>query len=125
MTPEFMGIIALLGSVIALAVALFGTLKWLADRMDKQFDRMDKQFDRMDKQFDRIDDRFERVDDRFERVESELSKLKEGLSGVKEGQARLAGMFEGAFERVPRARPGNGGEEGGAVSSSSGRSVER
>ena len=111
MTPELVGIIALFGSVIALAVALFGTLKWLADRMDKRFDR--------------IDDRFERVDDRFERVESELSKLKEGLFGVKEGQARLEGMFEGAFERVPRARPGNGGEEGDAASSSSGRSVER
>ena len=87
MTPELVGIIALFGSVIALAVALFGTLKWLADRMDKRFDR--------------IDDRFERVDDRFERVESELSKLKEGLFGVKEGQARLEGMFEGAFERGP------------------------
>ena len=118
MTPELVGIIALFGSVIALAVALFGTLKWLADRMDKRFDRIDDRFQR-------VDDRFERVDDRFERVESELSKLKEGLFGVKEGQARLEGMFEGAFERVPRARPGNGGEEGGAVSSSSGRSVER
>ena len=86
MTPEF---IALLGSIIALAVALFGTLKWLADRVDKQFDR---------------------VDDRFDRIESELSKFQEGLSSVKEGQARLEGMFEGAFERIPRARPENGGE---------------
>ncbi len=93
MTPEF---IALLGSIIALAVALFGTLKWLADRMDKQFDRIDKQFDR--------------IDNRFERIESELSDVREGLSGVKEGLARLEGMFEGAFERVPRARPENGGE---------------
>ena len=100
MTPEF---IALLGSIIALAVALFGTLKWLADRMDKQFERIEKQFERVDKQFDRIDDR-------FERIESELSDLREGLSGVKEGLARLEGMFEGAFERVPRARPENGGE---------------
>ena len=125
MTPELVGIIALFGSVIALAVALFGTLKWLADRMDKRFDRIDDRFDRIDDRFERVDDRFQRVDDRFERVESELSKLKEGLFGVKEGQARLEGMFEGAFERVPRARPGNGGEEGDAASSSSGRSVER
>ena len=103
MTPELMGIIALFGSIVALAVALFGTLKWLADRMDKQFERVDKQFERVDKQFERVDKKFDRIDDRFERIEADLSKLKEGL-------ARLEGMFEGAFERVPRARPENGGE---------------
>ncbi len=69
MTPELMGI-------IALAVALFGTLKWLSDRMDR---------------------RFEQMEGRFERIEADLSKLKEG-------QTRLEGMFEGAFERIPRAR---------------------
>ena len=49
------------------------------------------------------------------RMEADISTLKEGLSSVKEGQARLEGMFEGAFERIPRARPENGGEEGSAV----------
>ena len=86
MTPELVGIIALFGSVIALAVALFGTLKWLADRMDKQFERVDKRFDR--------------IDDRFERVESELSKLKEGLSGVKEGQARVVAQYQLAASSI-------------------------
>ena len=97
MTPELAGIIALFGAIIALAVALFGTLKWLSDRVDKQFERIEKRLDRMDAD----------------------------LSSVKEGQARLEGMFEGAFERIPRARPENGGEEGGAVTASSGRRVEQ
>ena len=97
MTPELAGIIALFGAIIALAVALFGTLKWLSDRVDKQFERIEKRLDRMDAD----------------------------LSSVKEGQARLEGMFEGAFERIPRARPENGGEEGGAVTASSRRRVEQ
>ena len=104
MTPELIGI-------IALGVALFGSLKWLSDRMDKQFERIDKRFDRVDKRFDRMDDRLDRMD--------------ADISSVKEGQARLEGMFEGAFERIPRARPENGGEEGGAVTASSRRRVEQ
>ena len=104
MTPEFAGIIALFGAIIALAVALFGTLKWFSDRMDKQFERIDKRFDRMDDRLDRMD---------------------ADISSVKEGQARLEGMFEGAFERIPRARPENGGEEGGTVTASSRRRVEQ
>ena len=87
MTPELAGIIALFGAMIALGVALFGTIKWLSDRVDKRFDRMDDRLDRMDAD----------------------------LSSVKEGQARLEGMFEGAFERIPRARPENGGEGQGAA----------
>ncbi len=77
MTPELIGIMALFGSIVALGVALFGALKWFADRVDR---------------------RFEGIDRRLERIEADVSKLKEG-------QARLEGMFEGAFERIPRVRP--------------------
>ena len=110
MTPELIGIIALFGSIVALGAALFGSLKWLSERVDNRFEdierRMDKRFEdierHMDRRFEdierRMDRRFDSVDRRFERIEADISKLKEG-------QARLEGMFEGAFERVPRARP--------------------
>ncbi len=102
MTPELIGIMALFGSIVALGTALFGSLKWLSDRVDRRFEeferRMDERFDSVDKRFDSVDRRFEGVDRRFERIEADLSKLKEG-------QARLEGMFEGAFERIPRVRP--------------------
>ena len=95
MTPELIGIIALLGTIVALGVGLFGSLKWFSDRMDRRFEEFER---RMDRRFDGVDKRFEAVDARFDRIEADISKLKEGL-------ARLEGMFEGAFERVPRARP--------------------
>ena len=92
MTPELIGIIALFGTVVALGVALFGSLKWFADHVGKRFDAVDRRFDAVDRRFDA-------VDARFERIEADISRLKEG-------QARLEGMFEGVFERVPRARSG-------------------
>ncbi len=88
MTPELIGIMALFGSIVALGTALFGSLKWLSDRVDRRFEELER----------RMDERFDGVDRRFERIEADLSKLKEG-------QARLEGMFEGAFERIPRVRP--------------------
>ena len=95
MTPELIGIMALFGSIVALGTALFGSLKWLSDRVDRRFEEFER---RMDERFDGVDRRFDGVDRRFERIEADLSKLKEG-------QARLEGMFEGAFERIPRVRP--------------------
>ena len=108
MTPELIGILALLGTVVALGVGLFGALKWFDDRMERRFEAVDRRFEavdrrfeefelRIDKRFDAVDVRFDAVDRRFERIEADISKLKEG-------QAKLEGMFEGVFERVPRAR---------------------
>jgi hypothetical protein len=115
-TPELIGIIALFGSIVALAVALFGSLKWVHDRLDNRLDNMGKQ---IDKRFDdverRMDSRFDSMDRRFERVEADISSLKEGL-------ARLEGMFEGAFERIPRTRPETP-EEGSSVAAPSGGRV--
>ena len=93
MSPELVGIITLFGTVVALGAALFGTLKWFANYIDKRFEQVDKRFEQVDKCF-------EQMERRFERIERDISDLKEGL-------ARLEGMFEGAFERVPRARPGD------------------
>ena len=101
MSPELVGIIALFGTIVALGGALFGALRWFANYMDKRFEQVDKRFEQVDK-------RFERIEKRFERIEADISKLKEGL-------ARLEGMFEGAFERVPRARPASSGEGSEAV----------
>lgn len=109
MTPELIGIIALFGSIVALGVALFGSLKWVHDDMGK---RMDKRFDGMER---RMDSRFDNMDRRFERVEADISNLKEGL-------ARLEGMFEGALERIPRTRPETP-EEGSSVAAPSGGRV--
>ena len=91
MTPEIIGFVTLFGSIVALGVALFGTLKWVWDRIEKRFDAVDKRFDAVDKRFDAVDKRFERIE--------------ETLAALREGQARLEGMFEGAFERTPRVRP--------------------
>lgn len=106
MSPELVGIITLFGTIVALGAALFGTLKWFANYIDKRFEQMDKRFDQVDK-------RFEQIERRIEQIERDISQLREGL-------ARLEGMFEGAFERVPRARPDNpqGGSE--AVASAGG-----
>ena len=101
MSPELVGIIALFGTIVALGGALFGALRWFANYMDKRFEQVDKRFEQVDK-------RFEQIEKRFERIEADISKLKEGL-------ARLEGMFEGAFERVPRARPASSGEVSEAV----------
>ena len=101
MSPELVGIIALFGTIVALGGALFGALRWFANYMDKRFEQVDKRFEQVDK-------RFEQIEKRFERIEADISKLKEGL-------ARLEGMFEGAFERVPRARPASSGEGSEAV----------
>lgn len=101
MSPELVGIIALFGTMVALGGALFGALRWFANYMDKRFEQVDKRFEQIEK-------RFEQIEKRFERIEADISKLKEGL-------ARLEGMFEGAFERVPRARPASSGEGSEAV----------
>ena len=101
MSPELVGIIALFGTIVALGGALFGALRWFANYMDKRFEQVDKRFEQIEK-------RFEQIEKRFERIEADISKLKEGL-------ARLEGMFEGAFERVPRARPASSGEGSEAV----------
>ena len=113
MSPELVGIITLFGTIVALGAALFGTLKWFANYIDKRFEQVDRRFEQIDKRFEQIDKRFEQMERRFERIERDISDLKEGL-------ARLEGMFEGAFERVPRARPGDpqGGSE--AVASAGG-----
>ncbi len=99
MSPELVGIITLFGTIVALGAALFGTLKWFANYIDKRFEQMER--------------RFEQIERRIEHIERDVSQLREGL-------ARLEGMFEGAFERVPRARPDNpqGGSE--AVASAGG-----
>ena len=116
MTPELIGIIALFGSIVALAVALFGSIKWVHDRLDNRLDNMGKQIDnRFDNMGKQIDNRFDSMDRRFERVEADISSLKEGL-------ARLEGMFEGAFERIPRTRPETP-EEGSSVAAPSGGRV--
>ena len=109
MTPELIGIMALFGSIVALGTALFGSLKWLSDRVDRRFEeserRMDERFDAVDKRFDAVDRRFDAVDRRFEGVDRRFERIEADLSKLKEGQARLEGMFEGAFERIPRLRP--------------------
>ena len=123
MTPELIGIMALFGSIVALGVALFGALKWFADRVDRRFvelerrmdvrfegvdrrfDSVDRRFDSVDRRFDSVDTRFEGVDRRFEGIDRRLERIEADLSKLKEGQARLEGMFEGAFERIPRTRP--------------------
>ena len=106
MSPELIGIIGLFGTIIALGGALFGALRWFANYVDKRFEQVDKRFEQIDK-------RFEQIDKRFERIEADISKLKEGF-------ARLEGMFEGAFERVPRARPASS-REGSEVVAAAGR----
>ena len=113
MSPELVGIITLFGTIVALGAALFGTLKWFANHIDKRFEQVDKRFEQVDKRFEQMERRFEQIERRFERIERDISQLREGL-------ARLEGMFEGAFERVPRARPDNpqGGSE--AVASAGG-----
>ena len=108
MSPELVGIIALFGTIVALGGALFGALRWFANYMDKRFEQVDKRFEQVDKRFEQIEKRFEQIEKRFERIEADISKLKEGL-------ARLEGMFEGAFERVPRARLASSGEGSEAV----------
>ncbi len=116
MTPELIGIMALFGSIVALGVALFGALKWFADRVDRRFvelerrmdvrfEGVDRRFDSVDRRFDSVDTRFEGVDRRFEGIDRRLERIEADLSKLKEGQARLEGMFEGAFERIPRTRP--------------------
>ena len=116
MTPELIGIMALFGSIVALGVALFGVLKWFADRVDRRFvelerrmdvrfEGVDRRFDSVDRRFDSVDTRFEGVDRRFEGIDRRLERIEADLSKLKEGQARLEGMFEGAFERIPRTRP--------------------
>ena len=99
MSPELIGIIGLFGTIVALGGALFGALRWFVNYVDKRFEQVDK--------------RFEQIERRFERIEADISKLKEGF-------ARLEGMFEGAFERVPRARPA-GSREGSEVVAAAGR----
>ena len=92
MSPELIGIIGLFGTIVALGGALFGALRRFVNYVDK---------------------RFEQIERRFERIEADISKLKEGF-------ARLEGMFEGAFERVPRARPASS-REGSEVVAAAGR----
>ena len=99
MSPELIGIIGLFGTIVALGGALFGALRWFVNYVDKRFEQVDK--------------RFEQIERRFERIEADISKLKEGF-------ARLEGMFEGAFERVPRARPASS-REGSEVVAAAGR----
>ena len=106
MSPELIGIIGLFGTIVALGGALFGALRWFANYVDKRFEQVDKRFEQVDK-------RFEQIEKRFERIEADISKLKEGF-------ARLEGMFEGAFERVPRARPASS-REGSEVVAAAGR----
>ena len=91
MTPELIGITGLFGSIVAMGAVLFAVLKLSIDNVNKRFDDVDKRFDDVNKRFDNIDNRFERIED-------DISKLKEG-------QARLEGMFEGAFERRLRTPP--------------------
>jgi hypothetical protein len=90
-TPELIGITGLFGSIVAMGAVLFAVLKLSIDNVNKRFDDVDKRFDDVNKRFDNIDNRFERIED-------DISKLKEG-------QARLEGMFEGAFERRLRTPP--------------------
>ena len=141
MSPELVGIITLFGTIVALGAALFGTLKWFAnyidkrfeqvdkrfdqvdkrfEQMDKRFDQVDKRFEQIDKRFDQVDKRFEQIERRFEQIERRIEQIERDISQLREGLARLEGMFEGAFERVPRARPDNpqGGSE--AVASAGG-----
>ena len=122
MSPELVGIIALFGTIVALGGALFGALRWFANYMDKRFEQVDKRFEQVDKRFEQVDKRFEQVDKRFEQVEKRfeqiekrLERIEADISKLKEGLARLEGMFEGAFERVPRARPASSGEGSEAV----------
>ena len=113
MSPELIGIIGLFGTIVALGGALFGALRWFANYVDKRFEQVDKRFEQVDKRFEQIERRFEQIEKRFERIEADISKLKEGF-------ARLEGMFEGAFERVPRARPASS-REGSEVVAAAGR----
>ena len=120
MSPELVGIITLFGTIVALGAALFGTLKWFANHIDKRFEQVDKRFEQVDKRFEQIDKRFEQMERRFEQIERRFERIERDISQLREGLARLEGMFEGAFERVPRARPDNpqGGSE--AVASAGG-----
>ena len=99
MTPELIGIMALFGSIVALGVALFGALKWFADRVDRRFvelerrmdvrfEGVDRRFDSVDRRFDSVDTRFEGVDRRFEGIDRRLQRIEADLSKLKEGQAR-------------------------------------
>ena len=98
MTPELIGITGLFGSIVAMGAVLFAVLKLSIDNVNKRFDDVNKRFDDVNKRFDDVDKRFDNIDNRFERIEDDISKLKEG-------QARLEGMFEGAFERRLRTPP--------------------
>lgn len=127
MSPELVGIITLFGTIVALGAALFGTLKWFAnyidkrfEQVDKRFEQVDKRFEQMERRFDQVDKRFEQMERRFEQIERRIEQIERDISQLREGLARLEGMFEGAFERVPRARPDNpqGGSE--AVASAGG-----
>ena len=115
MSPELVGIIALFGTIVALGGALFGALRWFANYMDKRFEQVDKRFEQVDKRFEQVDKRFEQVEKRFEQIEKRLERIEADISKLKEGLARLEGMFEGAFERVPRARPASSREGSEAV----------
>ena len=115
MSPELVGIIALFGTIVALGGALFGALRWFANYMDKRFEQVDKRFEQIDKRFEQIDKRFEQIEKRFEQIEKRFERIEADISKLKEGLARLEGMFEGAFERVPRARPASSGEGSEAV----------
>ncbi len=102
MTPELAGLIALFGTQIALGVALFGAIKWSADRSERRSERIESEVSGLRTEQNR----------RFERVETDLSELKAG-------QARLEGMFEGAFERIPRVRREYQDDDGGGVAAES------
>ena len=115
MSPELVGIIALFGTIVALGGALFGALRWFANYMDKRFEQVDKRFEQIDKRFEQIEKRFEQIEKRFEQIEKRFERIEADISKLKEGLARLEGMFEGAFERVPRARPASSGEGSEAV----------
>ncbi len=128
MTPELAGLIALFGTQIALGVALFGAIKWSADRSERRSERIESEISNL-RTVDLAEIRTEQ-DRRFERVESDLSGLRTeqnrrfervetDLSELKAGQARLEDMFEGAFERIPRVRREYQDDDGGGVAAES------
>ncbi len=154
MTPELAGLIALFGTQIALGVALFGAIKWSADRSERRSERIESEISNLrtvdlaeirteqNRRFERVEAEISNLrtvdlaeirteqNRRFERVEADLSGLRTEqnrrfervetvLSELKAGQARLEGMFEGAFERIPRVRREYQDDDGGGVAAES------
>ncbi len=112
MTPELIGIITVgvaLGAVALTSVGLmFSAMKWLADRVDKQFAaseaRVDKRFSdfeaRVDKRFDAVDKRFDAVDRRFDEVDKRFEVIEGRLSALEQRVARLEGVLDGLREAL-------------------------